>query len=178
MIADRGSTNFSEAGEFSKLEKIAGILSRYGLVVVIGWIGAMKFADFEAKQIHPLVASSPFLGWLYNIFPVDTFSAMLGAFELTAAVLISIKPLFPRLSAGGSALAIVLFLSTISFLFTTPGVTESAGGGFPALSNDGEFLLKDVALLGLSAWTFADSVRAARVRSSAGSTSSSSRTAP
>jgi uncharacterized membrane protein YkgB len=127
----------------------------------------MKFAAFEAHQIQPLVANSPFMGWLYDIFSVTTFSALLGAFELTAAVLIAIKPLSPRISALGSVFAIVLFLATISFLFTTPGITEAAGGGFPALSNDGEFLLKDIPLLGLSVWTLLDAVRAVESRSAA-----------
>jgi uncharacterized membrane protein YkgB len=60
----------------------------------------------------------------------------------------------------GSLLAIVLFVSTVSFLFTTPGVSEPTGGGFPALSLTGEFLLKDIPLLGLSFWTLADAIRA------------------
>lgn len=146
----------------STLDTAASILGRYGLVIVIGWIGALKFANFEAYQIRPLVANSPFMGWLYSIFPVYTFSALLGVFELTAAVLLAIKPVSPKVSAAGSVLAIVLFLATISFLFTTPGVTEPAGGGFPALSLTGEFLLKDVPLLGLSFWTLTDSIRAAQ----------------
>jgi uncharacterized membrane protein YkgB len=113
------------------------------------------------------VANSPFMGWLYDIFPVYTFSALLGVFEVTAAVLLAIKPLAPKLSVGGSLLAILLFLATISFLFTTPGVGEPAGGGFPAISLIGEFLLKDIPLLGLSFWTLADSSRAAGSRQAA-----------
>ena len=54
-----------------------------------------------------------------------------GRVDLAAAVLIALKPIAPRLSVVGSVLAVVLFVSTISFLFTTPGVSESAGGGFP-----------------------------------------------
>jgi reactive chlorine resistance protein C len=61
--------------------------------------------------------------------------------------------------------AVILFLATISFLFTTPGIGEPAGGGFPALSLIGEFLLKDVPLLGLSFWTLADAIRAVKSRS-------------
>jgi reactive chlorine resistance protein C len=61
-------------------------------------------------------------------------------------------------------LAIVLFLATISFLFTTPGVSEPAGGAFPAIFLIGEFLLKDAPLLGLSFWTLAESVRAVKQR--------------
>lgn len=91
----------------------------------------------------------------------STFFALLGIFEVTGAVLIAIKPLAPRLSVVGSLIAILLFLATISFLFTTPGVSERAGGGFPTISLTGEFLLKDVPLPGLSFWTLADSIRAA-----------------
>ena len=65
----------------------------------------------------------------------------------------------------GSVQAIILFLAAISFLFTTPGIGEPAGGGFPALSLIGEFLLNDVPLLGLSFWTLALSISAVKSRS-------------
>lgn len=148
----------------STVDQIASVLGRYGLVVVIGWIGALKFANFEAHQIQPLVAHSPFMGWLYGIFPVYTLSALLGVVEVSAAVLLAIKPIAPKLSIAGSVIAIGLFVFTISFLFTTPGVAEPAGGGFPAISLTGEFLLKDIPLLGLSFWTLADSIRAIQRR--------------
>ena len=142
------------------IDAVASVLGRYGLVIVIGWIGALKFANYEAHQIQPLVANSPFMGWLYNFLPVYTFSALLGVLEVAAAILLAVKPFAPKLSIVGSLIAIVLFVSTVSFLFTTPGVAEPAGGGFPAISLTGEFLLKDIPLLGLSFWTLADAMRA------------------
>lgn len=148
----------------SGIDAAAGLLARYGLVVVIGWIGLLKFTSFEANGIQPLVANSPLMSWLYTIFGVQTFSSLLGVVEITVALLIAIKPVAPKLSAIGSAGAIGLFLVTISFLFTTPGVGEASAGGFPVLSSTGQFLIKDVALLGLSAWTLADALRAARAR--------------
>jgi len=159
----------------SRIDGLAALLSRYGLVVVIGWIGALKFADFEAYQIVPLVANSPFMGWLYHVMPVYTFSALLGVLELTAAVLLAVKPIAPRVSMVGSLIAVLLFVSTISFLFTTPGVSEPAGGGFPALSLTGEFLLKDIPLLGLSLWTLVDAARAASRRDVGAATPASPR---
>jgi reactive chlorine resistance protein C len=146
----------------STVQTIAALLGRYGLVLVIGWIGALKFANFEAHQIQPLVAHSPFMSWLYQLLPVYATSALFGVFEITAAILLAIKPLAPKLSIIGSLMSIVLFVFTISFLFTTPGMGEPAGGGFPAISLTAEFLLKDVPLLGLSFWTLADAIRAAR----------------
>jgi uncharacterized membrane protein YkgB len=137
---------------------IDSIAARYGLVIVIAWFGAMKFTNYEAQGIAPLVSESPFMSWLYDIFSVYTFSVLLGVFEVGAAVLIAVKPWWPRASIIGSALAVLLFSATISFLFTTPGAFE----GFPLLSLTGGFLIKDAALLGISVWTLADALRATR----------------
>ncbi|MCW1957935.1 MAG: DUF417 family protein [Mycobacterium sp.] len=146
----------------SRIDIAAGLLARYGLVVVIGWIGLLKFTSFEAQGIQPLVANSPLMSWLYDVFSVRAFSSLLGVVEITVALLIAIKPVAPRVSALGSVVAIGLFLATISFLFTTPGVGEASAGGFPVLSSTGQFLIKDVALLGLAAWTLADALHAVR----------------
>ncbi|HQE16641.1 MAG TPA: DUF417 family protein [Mycobacterium sp.] len=146
----------------SGIDTAAGLLARYGLVIVIGWIGLLKFTSFEANGIQPLVANSPLLSWLYSIFSVQAFSSMLGVVEISVALLIAIKPVAPKLSALGSVGAIGLFLATISFLFTTPGVGEASAGGFPVLSSTGQFLIKDIALLGLSGWTLADALHAVR----------------
>ncbi|OBK95305.1 hypothetical protein A5645_13285 [Mycobacterium asiaticum] len=143
------------------VDTAAAALLRYGLVIVIGWIGLLKFAHYEAHQIAPLVAHSPFMGWLYNIFPEYTFSVLLGIMEVSAAVLLAVKPIAPTVSILGSLLAVLLFVSTITFLFTTPGISEPAGGGFPAITLLAEFLLKDIVLLGASVWTLADAIRSA-----------------
>lgn len=147
----------------SLLDNLGAHITRYGLVIVIGWIGLMKFTEFEAKGIEPLVANSPFMSWMYDVFSVTTFSALLGVVEVAAAVLLAVKPLAPKLSALGSVIAIGLFVATLSFLFTTPGVFEASQGGFPMLSTTGQFLIKDVVLLGASVWTLSDSLRSAKV---------------
>jgi reactive chlorine resistance protein C len=139
-------------------------LVRYGLVVVIAWIGALKYSAYEAAAIHPLIANSPLMSWFYNILTVRALAATLGTLEIIAAVLIALRVVSPRVSAVGSAMAILLFLGTLSFLFTTPGAT--AGGGLPVLSVlPGQFLLKDLVLLGASLWTLGDSLAAIRSRS-------------
>ena len=143
--------------------RVGGALARYGLVVVIGWIGLLKFTSYEAHGIQPLVANSPFTSWVYEVFSVTTFSALLGVVEVGAAVLLAVKPWWPKISAVGSVIAVGLFLATISFLFTTPGIGEETAGGFPLLSMTGEFLIKDVALLGIAVWTLGDALRAGRI---------------
>ena len=151
-----------ESDRQGTVDAVGGLAARYGLVIVIAWFGGMKFTNYEAKGIQPLVSESPLMNWLYDIFSVYTFSVLLGVFEVAAAVLIAVKPWWPKVSILGSGLAIVLFAATISFLFTTPGLFEESVGGFPLLSMTGGFLIKDIALLGISAWTLTDALRATR----------------
>jgi uncharacterized membrane protein YkgB len=59
-----------------------------------------------------------------------------------------------------------MFLTTLSFLFTTPGVWEPRAGGFPALSGfPGQFVIKDLALLGISLWSFGEAWKASERKS-------------
>lgn len=153
------TTQQIESVKHNTLDTVGALFARYGLVIVIAWFGGMKFTAYEAQGIQPLVSESPFMSWLYDIFSVYTFSVLLGVFEVAAAVLIAVKPWWPKASVFGSGLAILLFAATISFLFTTPGVFE---GTFPLLSLTGGFLIKDVALMGVSMWTLTDALRATR----------------
>jgi uncharacterized membrane protein YkgB len=140
-------------------------LARYGLVIIVAWIGLMKFTTYEAEGIRLYVAHSPFISWVYGPMSVRGFSAALGAVEVAIALLIAARPLSPRASAVGSALAVGMFLTTLSFLLTTPGVWEPSAGGFPALSGKpGQFLLKDLALLGISLWSLGEAWTASERR--------------
>ena len=149
----------------SQVEAVGRELTRYGLVVVVGWIGLMKFTAYEAEGIRPFVANSPLLSWVYGPLSVRGFSTVLGVVEVAVALLIAARPLLPRVSAFGSALAVGMFLTTLSFLVTTPGVWEPSLGGFPALSAvPGQFLIKDLALLGISLWTLGEAWKASEQR--------------
>ena len=141
------------------VQRIGQFLLRYGLVLILGWIGAMKFTAYEAEGIQALVATSPLMSWMYKVFSLQATSDIIGVAEITAAVLIAIRPLSAKLSAIGSVLAVFTFLSTLTFLFSLPGWEKSLGG-FPALSGSGGFLLKDVVLLGAAFWTLGDSLTA------------------
>ena len=133
---------------------------RYGLALVVGWIGLMKFTQYEANGIQPLVAHSPLLGWLYQFLSVRQFSTGLGVVEVCVAVLVAFRPWSPKASAVGSGMAVLMFLTTLTFLFTTPG-WEPTLGGFPALSGAvGQFLVKDVVLLGAAIWSLGEALSA------------------
>lgn len=147
-----------------RLHLIGLQISRYGLVVVLLWIGGMKFTAYEAEGIKPLVANSPLMGWVYRLMSVGGFSALLGLVEVAIGVLIALRPVWPMGSAVGSGLAAGMFLTTLSFLVTTPG-WEPSLGGFPALSAmPGQFLIKDVVLLGAALSSAGEALEAVRRR--------------
>jgi uncharacterized membrane protein YkgB len=129
-----------------RLEAVGRHSVRYSLVLVLLWIGGMKFTAYEAAGISGFVANSPLMSWAYTLFSVQGFAAMLGATEILVALLIA--------SVG-------MFLTTLSFLLTTPGVWEASAGGFPALSVvPGQFLVKDFVLFGASLWMCGEDWRA------------------
>jgi len=133
----------------ARLERIGAAVTHYGLALVIAWIGGMKFTTYEAEGIEPLVRNSPLMSWCYSVLSVTGFSACLGTVEIMVAGLIAARLLSPWASALGGVLASFMFLTTLSFLLSTPGAFEPSLGGFPALSGSpGQFLLKDIVLLG------------------------------
>jgi uncharacterized membrane protein YkgB len=150
----------------ARIEGIGALVARIGLALVIGWIGGLKFLAYEAEGIRGLVENSPLLSWMYAVWGVRGVSNVIGGIEVSAAVLILLRPLAPRAAALGSLLAVGMFATTLSFLFTTPGVVQP-GHGFPALSGAGGFLLKDVVLLGVAVWSLGDSLAHAARRAGA-----------
>ncbi len=147
-------------GQAKAVEVLGRQILRYGLVLVLLWIGGMKFTAYEAEGISGFVSNSPVMFWAYQLFSKGQFSAILGVVEVLTAALIAARPFSARLSAVGSALAVGMFLTTLSFLVSTPGVIEPSLG-FPALSAvPGQFLIKDVVLLGAALWTLGEALRA------------------
>src|SRR5262245_65857807 len=104
--AERSAVTMDQS---SAVQVAAAYLLRDGLVFVIAWIGFMKFTAYEAAGIQPLVANSPLMGWVYNIFSVRAFSAMLGVIEIAIAAMIALRVVSPIVCAIGSALAVGMF---------------------------------------------------------------------
>ena len=50
----------------SQVEAVGRELASYGLVVVVEWIGLMKFTTYEAEGISVFVTHSPLMSWVYG----------------------------------------------------------------------------------------------------------------
>jgi reactive chlorine resistance protein C len=133
-------------------ELVSSAILRYGLVLFLIGGGLTKFTEAEAIAIEPWVAHSPLLGWLYAVTSTQATSSVLGVVELTLGVLLALRRWRPGVSTIGSFGACIMFIITLSFLFTTPELSMDAQG----------FLMKDLPLFGAAVWTAADSLRATR----------------
>ena len=136
-----------------RLQRLGLWILRYGLVFLLVFWGAFKFTAFEAEGIKPLVQHSPFLSWLYALFSVRGASMVFGVFEVGAGLLIATRRWLPTASGFASLAAAGMFVITLSFLFTTPGVLEPT-------SDTGGFLMKDLLLLGAALFTGAEALLA------------------
>ncbi|MGI9173358.1 MAG: YkgB family protein [Chthoniobacterales bacterium] len=146
------------------LENLGAIIIRYGLVAVLLWVGLLKFTAYEAEGIQGLVANSPLFSWAYGVMSVRTFAAVLGVIEIVLGILIALRYVAPSLSALGSFGAIIMFLLTLTFLLSTPGVWQP-NYGFPFLSPmPGQFLAKDLLSIGAAVWSAGEAQRAAARR--------------
>jgi uncharacterized membrane protein YkgB len=146
--------------------RTSAIVMRYGLVIIILWFGLFKFTPTEAQAIQPLVSKSPLLSWLYAVTDVGGVSRIIGCAEIVIAFLMALRPFSWRASAAGSMGATLMFLTTLSFLVTTPGSWGRVDGFLVPVAAGG-FLIKDVLLLGAALWTAGEALSASRGNRSA-----------
>lgn len=185
-----GSWKVRALGSFASLDKFGPTFLRVALIVVLLWIGALKFAPYEADSIVPLVANSPAMRFMYHS-PAPEYrhymnregenvpehrawqeqngtylvSDILGIVIISIGLLIALRPLFPEVAVVGSLLLILMSFTTLSFLITTPEVwvpnLGTATHGFPYLAGGGRLIIKDVIMLAAAVVTLADSAKAA-----------------
>ena len=144
----------SSASAAIRIEQFGAGLVRWSLVFFLVFFGALKWTADEAQAIHPLVAHSPLLAWLDHAFGAQGASEVIGVIELLTAALIAVRYWAPRVAVVGGGLGVLMFITTLSFLVTTPDIGEMAG-----------FLMKDLTLLGVAIWIAGEAaVAAARQR--------------
>jgi reactive chlorine resistance protein C len=173
--------------QVGKLDRLAALLTRAGLVLVTIWIGGLKVTQYESEGVVPYVANSPFFRWMLNS-PGDytkhrtaegsvnavneswhhangtyVTALILGVVIVTIGILIALGFAYPLCGVIGGILLAGMSVTTLSFLVTTPEVWVPAHGasthGFPFLAAPGRLVVKDAIMLGASLWCAADSAK-------------------
>ena len=119
-------------------------VSLFGTVLILLWVGAFKFTITEANGIKDLVINHPLTFWMYDVFSIQMVSNLIGSFEIIVAILLLIglkNKIVGQIAAVG---LIIIFLMTLSYLFTTPDTWKTVDG----LPITNFFILKDIMYLG------------------------------
>ncbi|EWY38276.1 hypothetical protein N825_13795 [Skermanella stibiiresistens SB22] len=124
-----------------------------GVVLPLFLIGILKFTQVEIDALKPLIGGTPWLAWLYPVFGEAGASYLLGVVEIITAALFVASPWSALAGVAAGALGSLTFAVTTSTMFALP-IWEGSLGGFPWLNATGQFLIKDVALLGISLLVF------------------------
>lgn len=172
----------------AKCDRIGIVVARFGLLVVLIWIGGLKAFRYEDEGIVPFVANSPFMSFFYRepageyrqhmnregeLVPANrewherngtyVFAYGLGSVIVAFGAMIALHPWLPQVSALGSFLVFGMSLVTLSFLITTPECWVPALGspehGSPLLSGAGRLVVKDAIMAGAALVTMADSAK-------------------
>ncbi len=137
-------------GDLQARVLVAGrLIALAGVFLPLFLIGILKFTQIEIDALKPLISGTPWLAWLYVVFGFAGTSYLLGVVEIATAVLFVLAAWSPRAAIAAGALGALTFATTVSTLLALP-IWEDASGGFPFLNFLGSFLIKDVALLGIS----------------------------
>src|SRR6266404_2804500 len=119
-------------------------------------------AYFPRTATESLESGAPAIRRLYiKAASLDRFG--MGRIIASLGIMIALYPIWPRVSAVGSFLLILMSLSTLAFLVTTPEAWVPALGdphhGFPYLSGAGRLVVKDCIMLGAGILTMADAAK-------------------
>ncbi|WP_282065609.1 DUF417 family protein [Vibrio rotiferianus] len=117
-----------------------------GVALVLAWIGIYKFTPTEADLIKPLVENHPAMGWLYSVISVQAVSNLIGALEIIVAIGLVVGLKNRKIGFFSGVFATVIFLSTLSFLITTPNTWKVSDG----ILITNFFLVKDILFLAIS----------------------------
>jgi uncharacterized membrane protein YkgB len=127
-------------------------LVRGSLVITFLFFGYQKWFDYEVQVLIPYISNGPLLSWLYPVFGIQGATWFLGVWEWLSGALLFVG--FWNKTSGilGAIGSSVAFLGTLTLVpFVPDGWAESAGG-FPAMTGNVAFLMKDVVLLAASVY--------------------------
>ncbi|MET4198195.1 DUF417 family protein [Bradyrhizobium sp. LA6.12] len=123
---------------------------RASMVILFFFFGYQKWWAYEADRLDPFISNGPLIWWLYPAFGHQGASWLLGVAEWTFGALIFAGFWSKRLGILGALGSTGTFIATVTIIPFMPDGWDAAAGGFPAMTGNVPFLMKDVVLLAVS----------------------------
>jgi uncharacterized membrane protein YkgB len=133
---------------------------RASMVIVFLLFGYQKWFEYEAQVLVPYISSGPLISWLYPVFGIHGAAWFLGIAEWLICLLLFWG--FWNRQAGilGALGSCVTYVATVTIIPFMPNGWDQVAGGFPAMTGNIPFLIKDVVLLAASFYLLKQDVEA------------------
>ncbi|MBR0875011.1 DUF417 family protein [Bradyrhizobium tropiciagri] len=123
---------------------------RAAMVIMFLFFGYQKWFPYEFERLVPFISNGPLIWWLYPVFGHAGASYFLGVSEWTFGALLFAGFFDKRLGVLGALGSTGTFIATVTIIPFMPEGWDVAAGGFPAMTGNVPFLMKDVVLLAVS----------------------------
>src|ERR1700747_2533632 len=139
-------------------------LVRASMVIIFLFFGYQKWFEYEAQTLIPYISNGPLIFWLYPVFGIRGASWFLGASEWTFGTLLFLGFWDKRAGILGALGSTGTFIATVTIIPFMPDGWDQSAGGFPAMTGNVPFLMKDVVLLAVSLYLLKKDVARAATR--------------
>ena len=144
------STTMTVARSAFAIEDLDYYLIRASMIILFLFFGYAKWFKYDVQGLEPFITHGPLIFWLYPLLGPQGATWFLGVTEWTICSLLFLGFWDKRLGVLGAAGATVTFIGTVTIIPFFPNVWEQSAGGFPAMTFNAAFLMKDVVLLAVS----------------------------
>src|ERR1700751_5821158 len=147
-------------------------LIRASMVLIFLLFGYQKWFEYEAQVLIPYISNGPLISWMYPAFGIRGASWFLGVMEWLICSRLFWGFWNRQVGILGAIGSCITYISTVTIIPFIPNGWDQVAGGFPAMTGNIPFLMKDVVLLAASFYLLKhDVVRAVFSAKQSGTTS-------
>lgn len=139
-------------------EEIEYHLLRGSMVLIFLIFGYAKWFPYDVPLLAPLINHGPLIFWLYPVFGPQGATWFLGVSEWIFGVLLLAGFWDKRAGVLGAIGSVATFLGTVTIIPFLPNGWVEEAGGFPAMTMNIAFLMKDFVLLAVSVYLLKEDV--------------------
>ena len=134
-------------------------LLRAAMVIMFAWFGYDKWFESEIRGLLPIITHGPFISWTIPVLGIRGTAIFLGTSEWTFGTLLLLGFWNKKAGMLGALGSTFTFIATFTAMPFVPDAWDAGAGGFPAMTNNSAFLLKDLVLLAVSVYLLKEDVK-------------------